>query len=126
VNVVDSSAWLEYFADGPNASFFAPAIEEAGRLVVPSICVAEVFRRLMQQVGEESALRATAAMQRQGAVVALDATLAREAGRVGVELHLPLADSIVYATARACDGTVWTQDSDFERLPRVRYRAKRR
>jgi len=116
VNVVDSSAWLEYFADGPNASFFGPAIEDGARLLVPSICVAEVFRRMMQQLGEEAALRATAAMQRQ----------AREAGRVGVELRLPLADSIVYASARACDGTVWTQDSDFEHLPRVRYRAKQR
>lgn len=126
MNVVDSSAWLEYFADGPNASFFGPAIEDAGRLVVPSICIAEVFRRMMQQLGEEAALRATAAMQRQGAVVDLDAALARETGRVGVEQRLPLADSIVYATARACDGTVWTQDSDFEHLSRVRYRAKRR
>ena len=126
MNVVDSSAWLEYFADGPNATFFGPAIEDGGRLVVPSICVAEVFRRMMQQLGEEAALRATAAMQRQGAVVDLDATLAREAGRAGVELRLPLADSIVYATARACDGTVWTQDSDFEHLSRVRYRAKQR
>ena len=79
---------------------------------------------MMQQKGDEAAMRATAAMQRQGAIVDLDAALAREAGRVGIEFRLPLADSSVYATARACSGTVWTQDSDFESLPRVRYRAK--
>jgi predicted nucleic acid-binding protein len=125
VNVVDSSAWLEYFADGPNAAFFAPAIEDARNLAVPSICVAEVFRRMMQQRGLEAAMRATAAMQRQGTIIELDAGLARDAGRLGVELKLPLADSIVYATASALDGTVWTQDSDFEALPGVRYRGKR-
>ena len=125
MNVVDSSAWLEYFAGGPNADFFGPAIESHGELVVPSICVTEVFRRIMQQVDDEAAMRATAAMQRHGAVVDLNAALAREAGRVGVELRLPLADSIVYATALACGATVWTQDSDFERLPKVRYRPKK-
>ena len=126
MNVVDSSAWLEYFADGPNSRFFAPAIEEQRNLVVPSICVAEVFRRMMQQLGLEAAMRATAAMQRQGTVIELDASLARDAGRLGVDLKLPLADSIVYATAKALDGTVWTQDSDFENLPNVRYREKKR
>lgn len=120
MNVVDSSAWLEYFADGPNARFFAPPIEDPRSLAVPSICVAEVFRRMMQQLGVGAAMRATAAMQRQGTVIALDASLARDAGRLGVELRLPMADAIVYATARALDGTVWTQDSDFEQLPNVR------
>jgi predicted nucleic acid-binding protein len=80
--------------------------------------VAEVFRRLMAQRGIEAALRATAAMQRQGTVIELDASLARDAG---VELKIPMADSIVYATARALEGVVWTQDSDFENLPHVRY-----
>jgi predicted nucleic acid-binding protein len=126
VNVVDSSAWLEYFADGPNARFFAPAIEDQQNLAVPSICIAEVFRRLLQQLGLQAAMRATAGMQRQGAVIELDASLARDAGRVGVEMKLPMADSIVYATARALDATVWTQDSDFADLPAVRYRAKRK
>jgi predicted nucleic acid-binding protein len=83
--------------------------------------VAEVFRRLMAQRGIEAALRATAAMQRQGTVIELDASLARDAGRLGVELKIPMADSIVYATARALEGVVWTQDSDFENLPHVRY-----
>ena len=88
---------------------------------MPSICVAEVFRRMMVQRGIEAAMRATAAMQRQGTVIELDANLARDAARLGVELKIPMADSIVYATARALDGVVWTQDSDFQNLPHVRY-----
>jgi predicted nucleic acid-binding protein len=126
VNVVDSSAWLEYFANGPNARFFASPIEDQQNLAVPSICIAEVFRRMLQQLGLDAAMRATAAMQRQGTVIELDASLARDAGRVGVEMKLPMADSVVYATARALGGTIWTQDSDFEDLPGVRYRARRK
>jgi predicted nucleic acid-binding protein len=125
VNVVDSSAWLEYFADGPNAGFFAPAIQDIKELVVPSICVLEVFRRMMQQRGLDSALRAAAAMQ-QGAVIDLDLGLAVDAGKVGVERGLPLADSIIFATARALGATVWTQDSDFESLEDVKYRPKQK
>lgn len=72
MNVVDSSAWLEYFADGPNARFFAAAIVDEKNLAVPTICIAEVFRRMLQQLGLDAAMRATAAMQRQGAVIELD------------------------------------------------------
>ena len=125
MNVVDSSAWLEYFADGPNASFFAPAIQDLKNLVVPSICVVEVFRRMMRQLGLDAALRAAAAMQ-EGTVIRLDLGLAVDAGKIGVERKLPLADSIVFATARALGATLWTQDGDFEGLEDVRYRAKKK
>lgn len=125
MNVVDSSAWLEYFADGPNAGFFAPAIQDLKNLVVPSICVAEVFRRMMQQLGLDAALRAAAAMQ-EGSVISLDLGLAVDAGKIGVERKLPLADSIVFATARALGAVLWTQDGDFEGLEGVRYRAKKK
>ena len=79
---------------------------------------------MMVQRGIEAAMRATAAMQRQGTMIELDASVARDAGRLGVELKMPMADSIVYATARALGGVVWTQDSDFQHLPHVRYRPK--
>lgn len=125
MNVVDSSAWLEYFADGPNASFFAPAIQDLKNLVVPSICLVEVFRRMMRQLGLDAALRAAAAMQ-EGTVISLDLGLAVDAGTIGVERKLPLADSIVFATARALGATLWTQDGDFEGLEDVRYRAKKK
>jgi predicted nucleic acid-binding protein len=124
VNVVDSSAWLEYFADGPNAGFFAPAIERVSELLVPAITLVEVFKRIYQQRGESAALQAVAQMQ-QGRVVDLDATMALTAARLGVDERLPLADSIVYAATRHHDAALWTQDSDFEGKPAVRYRAKR-
>jgi predicted nucleic acid-binding protein len=124
VNVVDSSAWLEYFADGPNAGFFAPAIEATDELVVPSICLLEVFKRVCQQRGEGPALQAVALMQ-QGRIVELDSALALIAARIGADTKLALADSVVLATARQADATLWTQDADFEGLPDVKFRAKK-
>lgn len=124
MNVVDSSAWLEYFADGPNADFFARPIEKPKDLLVPSITVLEVFKRVMQQRDEGSALQCVAVMQ-QGQIVELDASLALRAASLGLRHELPLADSVVYATAQAGQATVWTQDSDFDGLPGVKYRAKR-
>lgn len=124
MNLVDSSAWLEFFADGPNAGFFAPPILDTRSLLVPSICLVEVFRRVRAQRDEPSALEAVAVMQ-QGRVIALDASLAVFAGRLGAELRLPLADSIVLATARMHDAILWTQDADFQRIPGVKFKPKR-
>ena len=125
MNVVDSSAWLEYLADGPNAGYFAGAIEATRELVVPTICLLEVFKRAHQQRGEGPALQAVALMQ-QGLVVDLDSALAVTAGKLGLELHLPLADSIVMATARQHNALLWTQDAGFNGLPDVRYRPKKK
>jgi predicted nucleic acid-binding protein len=123
VNVVDSSAWLEYFANGPNAEAFAPAIEHTSKLVVPSLCLFEVFKRVLQQRGEGPALQAVAIM-RQGQVVDLDGALALVAARLGVELGLPMADSVILATARQYGAVLWTQDADFVGVPGVRFLAK--
>lgn len=120
MNVVDSSAWLEYFADGPKAEHFASAIEDTAALVVPSITVMEVFKRISQQRDEATALQYVAVMQ-QGRVVDLDAALALRAAALGLRHKLPLADSIIYATAQAARAIVWTQDADFEGLDGVRY-----
>ncbi len=122
LHVVDSSGWLEYFADGPNADFFAAALEEPGGLVVPAVSLYEVFKRVLQQRSEDEALRAAAQM-RQGRVVELDAALALSAARLSVEHRLPMADSMILATARQYDATLWTQDADFEGIEGVRYRA---
>jgi predicted nucleic acid-binding protein len=124
VNVVDSSGWLEYFADSSNAEFFSEPINDTERLVVPTISLLEVFRRVLQQRGEEAALEAVAHMH-QGKVVGLDAETALTAAKLGVALKLPLADSIILATARVWGATVWTQDADFEGIDNVRYIAKR-
>ncbi len=100
MNVVDSSGWLEYCADAENANFFADAIEDAENLVVPTLSIYEVFKRVCQQRGEGEALRAVALMQ-QGATVDLTASLAISAAHLGIRERLPLADSVILATARA-------------------------
>lgn len=123
MNVVDSSGWLEYFADGRNADFFAPAIEATARLVVPTLSLYEVFKRIVQQRGEGAALQAVALMQR-GEVVDLDAGIALGAAKLSLELKLPLADSVMLATARAHGAILWTQDEDFEGEAGVRYVAR--
>ena len=120
MNVVDSSGWLEYFASGKNAGFFARAIEDTSRLIVPTLSLFEVFKRVLQQRGEASALQAVALMH-QGRVVSLDAALALAAARLSVAERLPLADSVMLATARAFGATLWTQDSDFEGREDIRY-----
>ncbi|MCZ6477676.1 MAG: type II toxin-antitoxin system VapC family toxin [Gemmatimonadetes bacterium] len=124
MNVIDSSGWLEYFADGSNADFFAPAIERPTSLLVPSISLLEVFKRVLQQRDESAALQAVALMQ-QGQVVDLDGAIALTAARLGTDFGLPLADSVILATARHFNATVWTQDADFDGLPDVRFTKKR-
>ena len=123
MNVVDSSGWLEFFADGPNAEFFAPAIMNVGELLVPTISIYEVFKRVLQQVDEEHALEAVALMMA-GRQVPLDVTVALAAAKLSDELKLPMADSIMLATARQFEATLWTQDADFAELPGVRYVVK--
>lgn len=120
MNVVDSSAWLEYLADGPNAEFFAPAIEDVATQVVPSLTIYEVFKRILQQRSEHEAL-AAAALMRQGQVADLTGTLALAAARLSVSHALPLAGSVILATTRAHGATLWTQDADFEGHDGVRY-----
>lgn len=122
MNVVDSSGWLEYLADGPNAGFFAPAIERTADLLVPTLSVFEVFKRVMQQRDESTALQAVALMH-QGRLIDLTASLALNAARLSLGARLPMADSIMLATARAYGATLWTQDADFDGMQGVRYRA---
>ena len=120
MNVVDSSGWLEYFADGPNADFFAPAIENLSELIVPTISIYEVFKRVLQQRDESDALQAVAAMQK-GRVVDLDAAIALRAAKVSAMYGLPMADSIMLTTAQMHDAALWTQDADFEGLEGTQY-----
>jgi len=120
MNLVDSCGWLEYFADSPYADFYSPAIEDIGLLIVPTICILEVFKRVLQQRGEDAALRVTAVMHR-GQVVDLSASIALRAAKVGTELKLPLADSVILATAQIHDALVWTQDSHFKEIEGVKY-----
>jgi len=120
MNVVDSSAWLEYLAGGPNAAFFANAIENTNELIVPTISLYEVFKRITQQRSENDALQVVAAMQ-QGRAADVDARTALSAARISMDTKLPMADSIMLATARMNNAILWTQDSHFEG-PNVKYR----
>jgi toxin FitB len=124
VNVVDSSGWLEYLADGTNADFFAKSIIATADLVVPTLSLYEVFKRVLQQRGENDALQAVALMQ-QETIVELSASLALSAARISLNERIPMAESIILATARAHGATLWSQDSDFENIAEVRYIAKR-
>lgn len=120
MNLVDSSGWLEFFAKDRNAAFYAPPIEDIENLLVPTISIYEVFKRVRQQTGDTAALSAVAVMM-QGTVIELDAELAIEAARLSSELKLPMADSIIWATAQLFEATLWTQDSHFEELPGVQF-----
>ena len=124
MNVVDSSGWLEYFADGHNAAFFAPAIEATRELLVPTLSLYEVFKRVLQQRGEGPALQAVALMQ-QGRVIELSTSLALAAARISLQHRIPAADSIMLVTARLHGATFWTQDADFDGVDGVKYVARR-
>lgn len=125
MNVVDSSGWLEYIADDPNADFFTSAIENTKELVVPAISLYEVFKRVHQQHGENAALKVAAHML-QGQVIDLDAPLALRAAKVSVEYGLPMADSMILATALKLEATLWTQDVHFKAIEGVRYVEKQK
>ncbi|MCF3649963.1 type II toxin-antitoxin system VapC family toxin [Opitutaceae bacterium LMO-CP1] len=120
---MDSSALLEYFLDSPAADQFCDVIEDRNQLLVPSIVIYEVTRRLRTVLGEAAADTALAELSI-AAVAPLDHNLAYAAARIGAEHRLAMADSIIYATAQAHQATLWTQDADFKDLPNVRYFAK--
>lgn len=125
MNLVDSCGWLEYFAGGPNADFFAPPLESDASLLVPTLCLYEVFKNVLARFGHEQAVEKVAVM-RQGTVVPLDDNLALDAALLSHELKLPMADSVILATARSNNATLWTQDAHFEHIDGVRYCAKHR
>jgi toxin FitB len=116
LNVVDSSAWLEYLADSERAALFSRVIEDVEHLLVPVITLYEVFKKVLRERGEGEALQVASVMQ-SGRLIGLDGALALEAARHA----LPLADSLIYATARRHQATLWTQDEHFKSLPHVRY-----
>jgi toxin FitB len=124
MNVVDSSGWLEYFAGGTNASYFAPAIRATESLVVPTICIYEVFKRLLIQRGEEEALQATGVMSL-GILAELTREIAVQAASISSHLKIAMADSVILATTLAYQATLWTQDVDFKDLEGVQYLEKR-
>lgn len=122
-HVVDSSGWLEFFADGPNADLFAEPLADATQLIVPVITIYEVFKVVMRQRSENDALQAIALM-RQGAVIDLDEPTALLAAKLSLLHKTPMADSIILATAQIFEAQLWTQDDDFKNIPGVYYLKK--
>jgi predicted nucleic acid-binding protein len=120
MNIVDSSGWLAYFADEPNAKYFQGPLKNVASLVVPTITIYEVFKVVLRETDENQALQAISVMQK-GTLVDLNVRLAAAAARLSLEHSLPMADSIILATARAYEATIWTQDSDFKDIPGVRF-----
>ncbi len=120
MNIIDSSGWLEYFSDGPNANCYLPPLNDPPSLVVPAITIYEVFKVVLRESSENSALQAVAAMQK-GRIVDLTAKLAMEASKLSLRHDLPMADSIILATAQAYGCTIWTQDADFQDIDGVKY-----
>ena len=124
MNLVDSCGWLEYFADGPNAAFFAPPVEDAENLIVPTICIMDVFKIVCRQRGEDMALQAAALME-QGKIVDLNDSIAISAAKLSLDLNLPLADSVILSTARANNALIWTQDTDFKGIEGIKFIEKK-
>lgn len=120
MNVVDSSGWVEYFTEGPNVDSYAPLIEDLKNLIVPSVVIYEVFKKLLIETDEDTALQAATQMQL-GKVEVLDEAMALNAAKIGYDLKLPLADSIILATARLHNATLFTQDEHFKNLPGVKF-----
>lgn len=120
MNIVDSSGWLAYFADEPNAGHFMEPLGNPDTLVVPTVTIYEVFKVVLRESGENDALQSIAAM-RKGRVVDLTASIAIAASKLSLEYDLPMADSIILATARDFKATIWTQDSDFMEIDDVKY-----
>ncbi|MEA3415319.1 MAG: type II toxin-antitoxin system VapC family toxin [Thermodesulfobacteriota bacterium] len=124
MNIVDSSGWLAYFADEPNAKHFITPLKDTASLVIPSVTIYEVFKVVLRETSENEALQAAAAMQK-GRVVDLTAMLAIAASKLSLEHSIPMADSIILATAKAFDAVIWTQDSDFKNIAGVKYFPKK-
>ena len=124
MNVVDSSGWLEYFGKGKNSAFFAPVIQEIATLVVPTLSLYEVYKKIVLQRDEEEALSAIGWMA-SGKIVDLTQEIALAAAVLSLEQKLPMADSVILATAQLYNATLWTQDEHFKDLEGVRYIAKK-
>ena len=120
MNVVDTSGWLEYFEGGQNAKKFSAPIKEIDALIVPTICIYEISKIILRESDENHLLQALAAIQK-GQVVALTPSISIAAAKVSLKYKLPMADSIIYTTAKQFDATVWTKDIDFKSLPNVNY-----
>lgn len=120
MNIVDTSGWLEYFSDGPNADKFLTPLQDSSSLIVPVITIYEVFKIVLRESSENEALQAIAAMEK-GKVIELTTGIAMTASKLSLKYNLPMADSLILSTAQLYNCTIWTQDSDFKGIPVVNF-----
>ncbi len=120
MNLVDSSGWLEYFADGKNAKIFSPALQNTNELITSTINIYEVYKKILSERDENSAIEAVGIM-RQANVIDVDLSISIQAAKLSHQLKLPMADSLIYATALQNNAVLWTQDNDFKDLKDVKY-----
>jgi len=125
MNLVDSSGWLEYLSDGKNADSFSTPLNDIENVIVPTICVYEIFKVVLREKGENEALQAVALMK-QGNIVDLSFEISIQAARFSIDNKIPMADSIIYTTGKIYNAIIWTQDDDFKNLPGVKYFRKDR
>lgn len=124
MNIVDSSGWLAYFTDEPHAERFEKLVTDPDSLITPTIILYEVFKVVLRESGENEALQTIAAMKK-GKVVDLTVTIALAASKLSLEFELPMADSIILATAKQFDAVIWTLDSNFKNIKGVKYFPKK-
>jgi predicted nucleic acid-binding protein len=120
LNLVDSSGWLEYFAGGKNAEVFAPAIENTKELIVSTINIYEIYKKILAERDEHSAAEGIGMMQ-QAKIIDISFSISIHAATISHQFKLPMADSLIYATALQSEAIVWTQDKDFKGLKNVKY-----
>lgn len=121
--VIDSSGWMEYLAGSDHGKKLIPFVERSEELIVPSVTIYEVFKKVTLERDEEEALRAVGLMS-SGTIVDLTRDLAIESALISIEHKLPMADSIIYATAREYDAELYTLDAHFKGLPGVAWMEK--
>ena len=120
MNLVDSSGWLEYFSGSSNAQIFAPAIENIEELIVSTINIYEIYKKILTERDENSALEAAGIMQ-QAKVIDVSLSISIQAAMLSRQFKLPMAGSLIYTTAIQNDAILWTQDSDFKNLKDVKF-----
>lgn len=123
MNLVDSSGWIEYFAGGPNAGAFTDVILDASQLLVSTINIYEVVKRmeLYYQPDEKFKLLQNLTVMRRGRMVLVSEQVALDAAQLAVSHKLPMADSMLLATAYLHQATLWTQDAHFAGIAGVKY-----
>jgi toxin FitB len=117
--VVDSSGWIEFFANGPKAEAYGRYLKNPDNIFTPPIVVYEVYKKVKRERGEETAKLCLAQIEKTH-IVPLDHALAVRAADLSLEFSFAMADAFVLATAYSVGAELITSDSDFRKIPGVK------